>query len=57
MNANFNKYLSEVFRNEVQDKTKFESQEHQVGISHFNDSKINQFLVDRRYSLRLDEII
>jgi hypothetical protein len=57
MSANLNEYLSKVFRNEVQDKTAFESEALEVGISHFNDSKINQFLIDRRYSLRLDEII
>ncbi len=57
MSINFNKYLSEVFRNEVQDKTAIESEECKAVIPHFNDSKINQFLIDRKYSLRLDEII
>ena len=57
MNTNLTKYLSEVLRNEVLDPRVLESKQHEPKISRFTDSKINQFVVDRKYSLRLDEII
>lgn len=57
MNANLTKYLSDVFRNEVQDKIVFKSEQHESRIPNLNDPKLNQFLVDGKYALRLDEII
>lgn len=57
MNANLTKYLSDVFRNEVQDKAVLKSQQHESTHTHLNDPKVKQFLVDRKYALRLDEII
>lgn len=57
MNANLTKYLSEVFRNELPAKTVPNQNEHINFTSHPLDQKINQFIVDRKFSLRLDEII
>lgn len=57
MKANLTKYLSDVFRNEVQDKAVLKSQQHESTHTHLNDPKVKQFLVDRKYALRLDEII
>ncbi len=57
MNSNLNKYLSDVFRNEVKEKTMLEIKQNKNNVSHFKDQKLNQFLVDGKYTLRLDEII
>ena len=57
MSTNLTKYLSDVFRNEIQDKTSLEPKEGQSKIAYLNDPKINQFLLDGKYDLRLDEII
>ncbi|MBU3538859.1 hypothetical protein [Polynucleobacter sp. UK-Gri1-W3] len=57
MNATLTKYLSDVLRNEVQDMTVSESRRNEPGIPALNDSKVSQFLIDRKYALRLDEII
>ncbi|MBU3557227.1 hypothetical protein ICN18_06245 [Polynucleobacter sp. Ross1-W9] len=57
MNTNLTKYLSDVFRNEVKDKTAIESKELKSSIAPLKDSKLNHFLLDRKYALRLDEII
>lgn len=57
MNATLTKYLSDVLRNEVQDTTTSESKRNESRIPTLNDSKVSQFLIDRKYALRLDEII
>ena len=57
MNTNFTKYLSDVFRNEVKNKTAIESNECKSSSPPLKDSKLNHFLLDRKYALRLDEII
>jgi len=58
MNTNLTKYLSEVFRNEIQDKDTSERQDQNPKISqNLVDSNTHQFLLDKRFSLRLDEII
>jgi hypothetical protein len=58
MNAKLTKYLSDVFRNEPSSKLKEDSKESTIEIRrHQEDRKLNQFIVDRKYSLRLDEII
>jgi len=58
MNANLTKYLSDVFRNEVQGNTTPESQESNPQLPpHLLDSNMKQFVLDKRFSLRLDEII
>ena len=58
MNANLTKYLSDVFRNEVQGVDSLESKNEEVQAgTHIVDKKINQFVIDNRFALRLDEII
>jgi hypothetical protein len=57
MNATLTKYLSDVLRNEVQDMTASDSKRNEPGIPTLNDSKVSQFLIDRKYALRLDEVI
>jgi hypothetical protein len=58
MNANLTKYLSDVFRNEVEHDATLEAKESslQQG-SHVLDRNIKQFVVDKRFSLHLDEIV
>ena len=58
MNSNLSKYLAEVFRNGVQRKTTLENKESNLQASdHLPDRNQKQFIVDKRFSLRLDEII
>jgi len=61
MNANLNKYLSGVLRNEVKSEVTSESKEPikptLEGSIDRDINPINPFVVDRKYSLRLDEII
>lgn len=58
MNAKLTKYLSDVFRNEVQQKSNLENKESNLQIScHPIDRNHTQFVIDKRFSLRLDEII
>jgi len=61
MNANLNKYLSDVLRNEVNSEVASEAKEPikppREGSIDRNINPINPFVVDRKYSLRLDEII
>jgi len=57
MNASLVKYLSGVLRNEVQSKTASESKVYEPRVPNLNDSKVNQFLLDGKYALHLDEII
>lgn len=57
MNTNLTQYLSDVFRNEVQEKPPLDTGEVKPKIAYLNDRKINQFLIDGKYALRLDEII
>jgi hypothetical protein len=58
MNSNLPKYLSDVLRNEVQHKGNLENKERNLQASgHLLDRNHNQFIVDKRFSLRLDEIV
>jgi len=58
MNKNLTKYLSDVFRNEAQSKDTRELLEINIQASrHLVDRNINQFVVDKKFSLRLDEIV
>ena len=58
MNIDLTKYLSDVFRNEVRGSAdlKAMNNEMQVG-KDLVDPKVDQFVLDKRFSLRLDEII
>jgi len=58
MNPSLTKYLSDVFRNEVpRDLTPELKKNAEQASPELIDRNINQFLLDKRYSLRLDEII
>jgi len=58
MNANLTKYLSDVFRNEVERTIAIEPKESNLQTSaYLLDRNINQFVVDKKFSLGLDEII
>jgi len=57
MDANLTKYLSDVFRKESQDNSTLEIKENEANLRYLNDRKLNHFLVDGKYTLRLDEII
>ena len=58
MNADLTKYLSDVFRTEVQGNANFKSVNNEMQASRdLVDPKIDQFVLDKRFSLRLDEII
>jgi len=58
MNANLTKYLSDVFRNEVECTSAIEPKESNLQASaYLLDRNINQFVVDKKFSLGLDEII
>jgi hypothetical protein len=58
MNKNLTKYLSDVFRNEAQSKDIRELLEINIQArQHLVDRIINQFIVDKKFSSRLDEII
>jgi len=58
MNANLTKYLSDVFRNEVECHVTIESQESRLQLSpHLLDRNMKQFAVDKRFSLGLDEVV
>ena len=57
MNTHLTQYLSNVFRNEVQSNAKLRPEDH--GTKNNNpliDPTINQFIVDKKFSLKLDEI-
>ena len=58
MNTDLTKYLSDVFRNEVRGRAdlKVMNNKMQAG-KDLVDPKIDQFVLDKRFSLRLDEII
>jgi len=57
MNSNLTQYLSHVFRKEPQNNSSLELKESDVNLRYLNDRKLNHFLVDGKYTLRLDEII
>lgn len=58
MNAKLTKYLSDVFRNEVQHKGNLENKESNLqASSHSIDQNQTHFILDKRFSLGLDEII
>jgi hypothetical protein len=58
MNAKLTKYLSDVFRNEVQHTNNLENKESNLQTSCYSmDRNHTQFVIDKRFSLRLDEII
>jgi|GEM_PF-2216080 len=58
MSENLKKYLSDVFRKDIKSNPEFNSQD-QVNhnSAHLTDQNMQKFILDRRYSLRLDEII
>jgi hypothetical protein len=58
MYIDLTKYLSDVFRNEVQGCANLKSINNEMQASReLVDPKIDQFVLDKRFSLRLDEII
>ena len=58
MNTDLTKYLSDVFRNEVRGSASLKSNTNEMQASRDSvDPKIDQFVLDKRFSLRLDEII
>lgn len=58
MNTDLTKYLSDVFRNEVQGSASLKSINTEMQATRdLVDPKIDQFVLDKRFSLRLDEII
>ena len=58
MNTDLTKYLSDVFRNEVRGSASLKSNANEMQASRDSvDPKIDQFVLDKRFSLRLDEII
>ena len=58
MDAKLTKYLADVFRNELGSKSDAVSLAGEKDNSKpIQDGRPNQFVVDQKYSLRLDEII
>ena len=58
MNATLTKYLSGVLRNEVERSVDLETKESNLQVKpYLLDRNINQFVVDKRFSLRLDDVI
>jgi len=58
MNTSLTKYLSGVLRNEVEHIGAIEPKESNLQASAYSlDRNINQFIVDKKFSLRLDEVI
>ena len=58
MSENLKKYLSDFFRNDVKSNTDSTPQEKsQHNLTHLADRNMQKFVLDRRYTLRLDEII
>jgi hypothetical protein len=58
MSENLNKYLSDVFRRDnksITDSDSLEKRDHNT--AHLTDLDRQQFILDRKFSLRLDEII
>ena len=57
MNTHLTQYLSNVFRNEVQSNAKLRPEDHCTKNNNpLMDPTINQFIVDKKFSLKLDEI-
>ena len=58
MNTNLTKYLSDVLRNEVPDSANLVTGNKEIQlVRDLVDQKIDPFVTDKRFSLRLDEII
>jgi len=58
MNTSLTKYLSDVFRNEVERTTAIEPKEINPQANlYLLDRNSNQFVVDKKFSLRLDELV
>ena len=58
MNTNLTKYLSDVFRNEVEYTAAIKPKENNLQANvYLLDRNINQSVVDKKFSLGLDEII
>ena len=58
MTSNLNKYLHEVFRKEVKDLLPSNSKSKKLQYqNNLDDQRKNHFVLDNKYSLRLDEII
>ena len=57
MNTHLTQYLSNVFRNEVQGNAKLRPEDQGTEKNGaLVDPNINQFIVDKKFSLKLDEI-
>lgn len=57
MNPKLTQYLSGVLRNQAEEKSVFEPREYETRTDDLKDPKMNQFLINGKYALRLDEII
>jgi hypothetical protein len=59
MKTELNKYLSDVFRKDVEKypSSSISTTEKKISVGIPDDRNNKKFLLDRRYSLRLDEII
>ena len=58
MSENLNKYLSDVFRRDSKSNIDSDSPEKRdQNTAHLTDRSMQQFILDRKFSLRLDEII
>ena len=57
MQENLTKYLSKVFRSEAKEEVAIERREYQSSDRYLRDPRVNQFQIDKRYSLRLDEVV
>ena len=58
MSENLKKYLSDVFRKDIKENPVFNSKDRvNRNSAHLTDRNMQKFVLDRKYSLRLDEII
>jgi hypothetical protein len=58
MNPELTKYLTDVLRNDIQGTDSLESKKSNLHAdAYLVDRNIDQFIFDKKYSLRLDEII
>jgi hypothetical protein len=57
MSENLKKYLSDVFRKDIKDNPQLKSKDKVNNNSaHLTDRNVQKFVLDRKYSSRLDEI-
>ena len=58
MNPELTKYLTDVLRNDIRGTDSLESKKNNLQAdAYLVDRNIDQFIFDKKYSLRLDEII